>query len=140
MSATAAGLFLLAAVAAPSLRPPPAAIDLSRSERGVRFDGFSAESAEGRSSTTGRSRLVLDRPLPREFTLRLTGRVIAAANGVDMIVSVRGGDSRRVRFQKDETTHEARLANPWHASTVEWTFVDASTRHDFVFSRVEVLP
>ena len=92
-----------------------------------RFDGFSEPEGSRRWSNTAEPRLRFDRPLPRRFTLRLTGQT-EAASGLDVEVRVPGGESRRFRLTTTESTQDVELDNPWFASAIVWTLPDGQER------------
>ena len=130
-------------------------IEVSATDAEYRFDGFSEPEGSRRWSNAAEPRLRFDRPLPRRFTLRLTGQTEVASE-LDVEVRVPGGESRRFRLTTTESTQDVELDNPWFASAIVWTLPDRGERaapagaepHDMrkeepralAFTRIEVRP
>lgn len=118
----AAGLVLLALLGVQWIRVPAQPFDLTKDEHALRFEGFSAPEGDARWSLNDHPRLRFNRPLPREFTLRVSGRA-AASTGTDVFVRVAGGRPQLIHFPATGTTQDIALVNPWLASAIDWSVV-----------------
>ena len=132
---------IVAMLATAGLRVPARTIDVAANDPRTRFEGFSEPEGTGRRLVDAESRIRFDRPLPRRFTLRLSGRATGAA-AADVDVRAAGGEPHRLRFEATESTHELVLSNPWAASAIAWSLPpgEASGPPAIALSRIELLP
>jgi hypothetical protein len=120
ISAYAAMLLLVVVIIVLALPLRQRRVDLGLESPGVEIQGLADPAFSGRPSIGNHGRIGFLRPLPREFTLRVSGRS-DAAGPVDVAVHVQGGSTTVLRLDPSGGTYDARLENPWFASAVDWT-------------------
>ncbi len=142
----AGGLLLLSLICVHGMRVSHQSIDVTGVAAGVLFEGFAAPESGGRWTNNARPRLRFDRPLPRQFMLRMSG--YGAGTGQDVVVGVPGGSSQVLHLLAADSTYDVRLENPWLASAIVWTIAPSQSpqsggdNHDpaIALTRLEVMP